>query len=238
MSVAELVVASVVMAVGATLQGAVGFGGNLVAAPLFVLIDPSLVPGPALVAAFALNLLMVGRDRSAGQVSEVGWALLGRLPGTAIGAAAVALIPQRRLQLFFAVMILVVVGLSVSRLRLRPTVPSLLGAGAASGFTATSVAVGGPPIALVYQHASGPVLRATLARFFAIGVLLSMVALAVAGQFDRDDALAGLALVPATVAGFAVSGRLTRFLDRGLTRLAVLSVSGASAVAVLLRAAL
>ena len=225
------------MAVGATLQGAVGFGGNLIAAPLFLLIDPDLVPGPALVAAFALNVLMVGRDRSAGRISEVGWALLGRVPGTVVGAAAVALIPQRRLQLFFAVMILVVVGLSASRLRLRPTVPSLIGAGAASGFTATSVAVGGPPIALVYQHATGPVLRATLARFFVIGVLFSILALTVAGEMGRDEVLAGLALVPATVAGFAVSGRLTHLLDRGFTRVAVLAVSATSAVAVLASAA-
>lgn len=44
------------MGVGCALQGAVGFGADLVAAPLLVLIDDRLVPGPTIVATGVLNL--------------------------------------------------------------------------------------------------------------------------------------------------------------------------------------
>jgi uncharacterized membrane protein YfcA len=40
-----LVLAVVVVAVSAAVQGAIGFGLNLLAVPVLLLIDPSLVPG-------------------------------------------------------------------------------------------------------------------------------------------------------------------------------------------------
>lgn len=46
MSALELVVVSLVFAIGSALQGAVGFGANLLAVPVLVLVDPTLVPGP------------------------------------------------------------------------------------------------------------------------------------------------------------------------------------------------
>jgi hypothetical protein len=98
---------------------------------------------------------------------------------------------------------------------------------------ATTVAVGGPAIALVYQRSEGPVLRATLARYFVIGTAFSLIALAVGGQFDERSLRLGLLLVPGTIAGFAVSHHLAAVLDRGWTRSVVLGLTALSAIVVL-----
>ena len=50
MTVPEFAAATVVMALGSVLQGSIGFGLALFAAPLLALIDPHLAPGPLLVA--------------------------------------------------------------------------------------------------------------------------------------------------------------------------------------------
>jgi uncharacterized membrane protein YfcA len=230
----ELVVVTIAIGVGCALQGAVGFGANLLAVPVLVLVDPGLVPGPALVSALVLNLFMTRREREEGDLRETAWALAGRVPGTVLGVVALALVPTDQFGLLFGVMLLVGVALTALRWDLVPTPPTLVGAGAASGFMATTVAVGGPPLALVYQRASGPVLRATMARYFVVGIAFSILALAVGGQFDGDDAVDGLLLVPGTVAGFWCSRPLAAVLDRGRTRAAVLVVSAAAAVVVLL----
>ena len=237
MSGGDALVILVVMTVGAVIQGAVGFGANLVAAPLLVLIDPELVPGPVLVAGLALNLLMVVREREHDGMRSTGWALGGRVPGTLLGALALVTLPADGLTVAFAVLILLGVALSVGGLRVRRTPTTLVGAGTLSGFMGTVVGIGGPPIALVYADATGPVLRGSLARYFTLGGLFSIVTLVAVGRFDIGLLLTSLALVPGVVVGFLLSRRLNRFLDVGRTRLAVLVVSGASAVVALARVA-
>ena len=101
----------------------------------------------------------------------------------------------------------------------------LLGAGFVAGITGTTTSIGGPPIAIVYQHHGGETLRGTLAGFFVMGSVLSMVTLALVGRFGTDDLLLGLALIPGTVAGYVLSPPFVRWLDRGYTRAAVLGVS-------------
>ena len=82
----ELVGAATIVMVGATLQGSVGFGLGMLAAPLLLLIDPMFVPAPLLTAALALTLLVAKRERRAIDFRGIGWVLLGRLPGAFLGA--------------------------------------------------------------------------------------------------------------------------------------------------------
>lgn len=230
--------ANLVLLVGSIVQGAVGFGGNMLAAPFLVLIDPDLVPGPALVSALAVNLAMTVREKGDGDWNRVWPALAGRIPGNVAGAAVLVLLSGDALRWFFAVSVLVVVALSASGLHVRVSPRSLFAGGFGAGFTATSIAIGGPPIALVMQSSEGPVVRSTLARFFSIGIVLSLLTLSAFGQFDRDDLAAGLALLPGTLAGFAISKPFTTVLDRGYTRTVILVLSASAAVVALGRALL
>lgn len=238
MSLLEWVLANAAMLIGSIVQGGIGFGGNLVAVPILVLLDPEFIPGPALVGALSLNLMMIARERGEGDWARVLPALVGRIPGTFVGAAVVALLSTEALTWCFATGILVAVAVSATGVHVAPTRANLFGGGLVSGFMATAIAVGGPPMALVLQSSEGPIVRRTLARFFAVGVGFSFVALAAFGEMDPADVGRGLALVPGTVAGLALSGRLARVLDRGYTRPAVLTLSAVAAVAALLRVTL
>jgi uncharacterized membrane protein YfcA len=234
-SPAELVLATLAMGLGAMVQGTIGFGLALVATPLLLLIDTSLVPGPATVAGVALSVLVVRRERTVSHVNGLRWAVLGLVPGTLLAAFALAELSADGLAVLAALMILVAVGASLGGLRVAPTGRTLSIAGMVSGFMGTTAAVSGPPMALVFQRVSGPALRATLARFFLAASALTIIALVPAGKLGRHALLAGLVMVPGVLLGFACSGHLIGRVDRGLTRVAVLVVSSVSALAVLAR---
>ncbi len=85
----EWVFTEAVVVVGSALQGAVGFGLGLLGAPLLVFVDPSLVPGPLLAAALFLTILVAFREHAAIDFRGVSWALMGRVPGTFLGAAVI-----------------------------------------------------------------------------------------------------------------------------------------------------
>jgi uncharacterized membrane protein YfcA len=230
-----LLAASVAIGFGALVQGAVGFGMALVAAPLLVLIRPELVPGPLLVNGLALTLLVARRERDSIDLLGVKWGLVGRLPGIAIGAAALALISEQAMSLLVGLSVLAGVALGFSGLRLTPSPRYLLFAGFVSGIFGTIASVGGPPIALLYQHETGPRLRGTLAGYFIVGGVMSLAALIWVGRFGRDELLWTLLLLPATALGFAGSSRLTAWVDAGRTRRAVLGITLAAGLAAVLR---
>jgi uncharacterized protein len=233
-----IVLAGLVVAFGALVQGTVGFGLALVAAPLLVLLDPAFVPVPLLLLATGHALLMLRREHRDTDWPGVGWALLGRMPGIAIGVLAVALLPDRWFGAAVAVTVLICAGLSLLRWRPRPTPPALVVAGVVSGAGGTAAAIGGPPVALLYQDAGGPRVRATLGAYFASGSLLSLVGLSLAGEVDGHGLLAAALLLPFMVVGFAASTPARRLLDRGWTRVAVLGVAIGGALILLGQAVL
>lgn len=231
-----LLLAGLVVAVGSLIQGGVGFGFALVATPLLVIIDPVLVPGPLLLVTSVHAVLAMWREHSDTDWRGVGWSLLGRLPGTALGVLAVATLPVRGFTAFVAVTVLVCVGLSVTRWRPRRTVPALLVAGAVSGLGGTAASMGGPPLALLYMDADGPRVRSTLAAYFTAGAVVSLGSLAVGGQIDAAAVRDGALLTPFMLAGFLVSGPARPLLDRTWVRPAVIALAGGSALALLARA--
>jgi uncharacterized membrane protein YfcA len=230
-----LAVAATAVFVGAVLQGAVGYGVALVAAPILLLIDPHLVPGPMIFASLFLTGLSAWRDRHAIRLSELGWVLAGRLPGTLLGAALLAILSPERLAGPLAGLVLLAVAISAAGVRVEPTPRALLGAGLLSGFMGTTSSIGGPPIALVYQHAPGDRLRGTLGGHFMVGTLISLAAITAVDRFGAFELRWGLALVPGILLGFAISSRLTPWVDRGFTRPAVLAVAAAAGIGVLVR---
>lgn len=231
----QLLAASGIVGVGSTVQGSVGFGMALFSAPLLTLIDRRLVPGPLIFAALVLTLLVAWRDRRSVDVRGVKWALVGRVPGTVAGVVALSLLPLHTLTLVFGAVVVLAVLMLAFGIPLSPRVPTLLGAGLLSGFMGTTASIGGPPVAMVYQHAKGPAVRGTLAGYFIFGASMSLTALAIAGRFGMRELGWALWLLPGVVIGFAISARLTRWLDAGRTRRAVLVVAALAGVIVVVK---
>ena len=67
------------------------------------------------------------------------------------------------------------VALTAAGLQFRLNRRTLVGAGIASGIMGTATAIGGPPMAVVYQHEGGPRARGTLAAFFTVGAVISAI---------------------------------------------------------------
>jgi hypothetical protein len=238
LSIAELVIASLAVGVGALVQGSIGFGVNVVGGPILVLIDPRLVPGPALVVAFVLTVLVALRDRAGIDPTGFWWVFVGRLPATVVAALVVAALPTVGLAFALSAAVLVAVGLSAVGIRVRRTPATLVGAGVFSGVMGTIAAIGGPPVAMLYADESGKQVRGTLSAIFAVGALVSMVILAVIGEFGAREVTSSLALIPAIVVGFTASRWTARWMDKGFVRPAILVLCAASAIAAILRYAL
>jgi uncharacterized protein len=229
------ILAAIVMAAGCALQGAVGFGANLVAAPLLLLLDERFVPGPTIVATGILNLLVIRREGASRVDPTIGTAIVGQVVGTLGAGVVLAVITARTLSLLFAGLVLAGVALSAAGWQLAKSRPTLAGVGVLSGFMGTVSGIGGPPIALVYQQSDGPTLRGTLARYFTVGNAVAIPTLMVAGHLGGDEVLPIVVLVPGALAGYAASGWLATHLDKRTARPMILFLSTAAAIAVLVR---
>jgi uncharacterized membrane protein YfcA len=182
-----------------------------------------------------LTILIALRERSSVVGSEVAIATVGRVIGTLPAAYAMSVLDQSVYNLLFASLIILGVLLSVSGWHLRPTPRTLMAAAALSGFTGTVSSVGGPALALVYQHQKGPHIRGTMSAIFTIGTVISVAGLWWAGKFGVPELIIGLLMAPGVLVGFLLSRFATGHIDGPLTRPAILAVSVLSAVVIIVR---
>lgn len=221
---------------GATLQGSIGLGLAVVAAPVMLLFNPLWVPGPMLMAALLLVVLVAYRERAHILPGDVALATAGRILGTIPAAYAIMLLPNQVYDLVFSAIVLAGVLLSVSGWHIARTPRSVVSAGVLSGVASTISSIGGPPMALVYQHTHGPNVRGTMSAIFILGTVVSLTGLWWAGHFTRAQFAMGLWLMPGVLVGFSLSRHTAAWLDRHHTRPAILAVSALSAIAILVRA--
>jgi uncharacterized protein len=237
-SAGTLAVLAVSVTVGAIVQGSVGLGLGLVAAPVTALAEPSLMPGLMLWLAVSLPMVTLLHDRRDVDWRGLAWALPARVPGTAVGVVVVAWLADRTLGIVVGVMVLVAVGLTVWTIRVPVNRRTLVTAGCVSGVTGTATSIGGPPLALLYQHRPGRQVRSTLAVYFMVGAALSLVGLGLGGALHLRDLGLAAVLAPFLLVGFVAAGPVRARIDIGHTRAAVLAVCAASAVALLVRSIL
>ena len=235
MSPGEILTVVLTILFGATLQGSVGFGMGLIASPILILIDPRFVPGPILLSTTVLTVLLVYRERTAIDFHGIQWAMVGRLVGTVLASAILLVVSADQLVLLIGVFILSAVGMSLSGFRFDPVRPVLVVAGMLSGLLGTIASVGGPPMALVYQHAAGARIRSTMSGFFLLGTILSLGALWYVGRFGAYEIQLTLVMLPSVLTGFVLSKWTAVYVDRGYVRPAVLAVAAGAGLLVIIR---
>ncbi len=233
-----LAVIAVVLVIGSAVQGLVGLGLNLVSAPVVTILDPSLMPEVPLLLATVLPLMTLVRSHAEIDWGGLGWVLSARLPGTAAGVWMLAVFSDRHLGITVAVMVLLAVALTVHSVEVPVRPATLTVAGFLSGVAGTATSIGGPPVALLYQHRSPDQIRSTLAILFTVGAGMSLAGIWVAGHFEIRLLVLALLLVPCLAVGTWVGGRLHGVVPDPVIRYAVLVVCGASAVALLVRSLL
>ena len=230
----QYVLAVLVVAVGAMIQGSLGFGLGLVSAPALALIDATFIPGPLLLVGVAVTLTVFLRERGAVDWKGMKWAIFGRVIGTIAGGWAVVAFSKDAVIVLVAVLVLAGVLMTSIGWKIKTNRITLSTAGIVSGVMGTLTSVGGPPMALVYQRETAQKLRATLAGFFLVGATFSLLTLAVSGGMSQHDFALGALMLPGYVIGMIANRWASKFLDKGYSRVAVLTFSALSSIVLLL----
>jgi len=231
------VIAAAVL-VGSTVQSAVGLGVGLVAAPVTALLEPTLMPGALLMVAILMPCLTLVADHHDIDWSGLGWSLPARFPGTLVGVWVVTTFSDQELGIMIGLVVLVAVGVTWRAVTVPVNRATLSVAGFASGITGTATSIGGPPIAIVYQHRPARQIRTTMAVYFLVGAGLSLVALAITGDLTRDQVVASLELLPFLALGALLGAWARRSIPAHVVRPSVLIVSSVSAIVLLVRSLL
>jgi uncharacterized membrane protein YfcA len=236
--VGAFVLVAAFVLVGAAIQGAIGFGMNLVAVPVLAIVAPEVLPVAAIILGVPISITMVRHERADLDKPGLAWLIGGRVPGTVIGAVFVAAASTTDLRIAVAVFILAIAAVSA----VAPSIPvrpgTQVAAGVVSGVTSTTAGIGGPPVALLYQHHPGPTMRSTMAATFFIGTILSLTVLGATGSVELHAVVVGVALAPVVLVGTVLGRRLHGLLEKGWLRPAVLAFSVVSALWVLIDALL
>ena len=105
-----------------------------------------------------------------------------------------------------------------------------------TGVAETATGIGGPPLALVYQHRRAATLRSALALCFLLGQLMSLALLAAAGRATVAQFESALMLMPALIVGAILSHAIHGRVSGGALRAFVLCFAVVSGAVLLARA--
>lgn len=216
--------------VGSAVQGTLGFGANLLGVPVLALFEPAAIPAATTMMAVPLASTMALAERGHVDWPGVGWLMVGRLPGTVVGAAIVAVVAAGTLSVLAGAAVLVAVTLSLVTTTVVVNRRTTVAAGLASGTMGTATSIGGPPLALLYQHHEGPVLRSTLAVTIGMGTVISLGGQAIAGAVHGWQLLLALSLLPGVAVGLLLGRVVSRRVDERWLRPAVLGFATAAAL--------
>ena len=232
--VTVVAVLAVAVAAGAVIQGSIGFGYALIAVPAMVLLLSWAVPVTPLFLALPMTLLMSAREWRS--IDQVGFALrtAGRLFGTVAGVVLLVLTPKGYPSVLTGLLILTAALGSFLKPTFEVNKRTRLAGGVASGVVGTVAALGGTPLALVYQDRSGAELRSTLAISFVVGIAMSLVGLGLAGQVEGRQVILALHLLPCMLVGLWVSRWVVERLDERWLRPAVLTFAAAAGLVIIL----
>lgn len=232
---ADYAVAAAAVLVGSIVQGSVGVGLNMLAAPFVALVVPEALPATLVLLAVPLAITTLVREHHALDRVALPWMLAGALPGTALGLLIVQAADASALAVIVGATTLSGVLLSV----LSPPIPTTRGTSLAAGFMSnlfgTASAVGGPPVALLFQHRTGPIARATLGAFFATSAALSLVGYTATDTISLAQVVFAFALMPVMVGGLWASRHFHGLVDSGWLRPAVLALSAVAGTTAIIR---
>lgn len=235
LSLAGFTAIFVTVFVGAFVQGSIGYGLNLIVVPVVAVVRPDVLPAAAIILALPMTLGSALRERSYIDPRAVAWTSVGRLPGVIVGAWIVSVLDPETLARVIGGLVLLAVSMSVATARFRIDRSTQAAAGLLGGLMGTASSIGGPPMALLYQHEPGPIMRSTLGATFLVGTAMSLMALGVAGEVDARHWRFAAAMLPAILLGLGVSRRFHAWLDAGWLRPMVLGFAALAGIGVLAR---
>ena len=227
----------VLILAGTITQGTIGFGLGTIATPIIALIRPELVPTLILLLALCISSYTLSRTFRETSWRVVGISSLARIPGSLVGAWAIASLSPNGFSIFIGCAVLFAMTLSSLGWSPRPTTLNTLIAGVASGILGTSTSIGGPPMALIMKRFDPDRTRGTLAGTFVLGTLVSLIILAFSGQISSIQIGAAAAYLPLVIVGLIAANHLNQFIDRNLLNRIVIIVAISAALMLIVESA-
>lgn len=234
-SVLQILLLTLVMIAGATLQASAGFGSGLVAVPLLGLIDPRLVPGPILFAYLFLCAFMAWQERQHITLFHQKHLIAGLFFGTLLSLLILSFISVNYFPVIAALFVLLGVALSFFQKEIALKASNLFLGGSISGLMSTLAGLSGPPMALLLQFQSAAFIRANLSFAFIFASLFSISALLSKQLFSLLDIGLGFLLVPGMFIGFLLGRSLSAYLQATHSRYLIIVISSLSAVSLLIK---
>lgn len=231
---AGLWIAFAAVLAGAFIQGASGMGFALIVVPVLALIHPEAIPGALLFLMLPLNAYVAWREREAVDRTGAAWITVGRFAGTFAGLGILLVLSTYWLNQFVGISTLLAVLASVLAPSFTPGKKALIATGLVTGITETATGIGGPPLALAYQHAPVATLRSTVALCFLVGEVISLVVLGISGALAWSHLSYAVLCLPALVLGMGLSSLVHHRLDQRRLRIGVLVFATVSGIAVML----
>jgi uncharacterized membrane protein YfcA len=219
-----LFLAAIVL-VAACVQGTIGIGFALLVAPVVALLRPELLPVSLLVLMLPLNLFTAWRERQALDWKGGNWITLGRAFGALAGAAVLVAVSPHALRLLIGAATILAAIATLVAPAFSPNRTAFFTVGLFTGISETSTGIGGPPLALAYQHHRPEVLRSTVAACFLVGELLSLGILGVAGRVTLPQMKSAALLLPFLAIGSLASSLIRHRMNERLLRGLVLIFS-------------
>lgn len=235
-SIETLAIISLIVFFGCLIQGIIGYGFGMFSAPLLFMIEPALVPGPMIIVSTLLTAILFLRSRIDLQCQQVAWTMGAGLLGVIAAGWILSFASGKQFQLLFGGLIVLAVMMS-----LAGYVPSVSNrnctlAGLTSGLMGTLTAVGGPPVAILYQTLPPNIIKANLSAFFLLLNTVALITLFLVGTINKDSFGFLWVSLPSVVLGFWCSGWASRWVKPAQLRKLTLSFSGLAGVISIIRA--
>lgn len=231
-----LVLLSTIVLFAAFVQGSIGVGFALIVAPAFGLIAPEQLPVCVLLLMLPLNLYVVLTERAGVDFKGGSWITAGRIFGTFFGLWVLVVLSSSYMNILIGVSTILATIATLVLPPFRPVRGVYLLAGLVTGVTETATGIGGPPLALVYQHHPPKVMRSTIALCFLIGEIISLASIWYAGLAKMAQLTAALQLMPALFVGALLSRVVHHRIDARALRMLVICFSLVSGVVLLIPA--
>lgn len=230
-----LLLTAAAVAIAALVQGSVGVGFALLVAPVLAALAPAQLPVCLLVLMIPLNVYVAWRERRALDFAGAGWITAGRFFGTFGGVWILTALSASRLGMLVGATTILAAVATLIAPSFKPSPRAQVATGVVTGISETATGIGGPPLALLYQHHPAPVLRSTIAFCFVVGEVLSLGLLALAGRAHAEQFATALVLLPALAVGALASRLVHRRIAGRVLRALVLVFAIGSGTLLLLR---
>ncbi|MDX1341679.1 MAG: sulfite exporter TauE/SafE family protein [Reinekea sp.] len=198
---------------GCAVQTALGFGMAVIAAPIIVLFRPEWVPVIMTIVALVLSVQNALSQRSGIEWKHISPAMISRIPGTILGAWVLTQMPVQMLQVMVAIMVFAAIFVTAFARPFPATAKNLTLAGFISGITGTTTSIGGPPMALVMQHAASHNTRANLSIYFVYSCITSLISYQLLGVMNTTLWLTGFSFIPVAFLGYIVGINIRGWVD-------------------------